>query len=108
MDPAKPCAELAATVAHEINTPLQFAADGVHYARESMVALERWIPILLRLVEARPEDMAALSAEARAMYEEADLAYVRANAPVALESALDGLRQIAEVVAKIKDRAIAR
>lgn len=108
MDPEKPCAELAATVAHEINTPLQFAADGVHYARESIVALERWIPILLRLVEARPDEMPALSAEARAMYEEADLAYVRANAPVALDSALDGLRQIAEVVAKINERAIAR
>ena len=96
---------LAAGVAHEINTPVQFVSDNVHFVRTSakdMVPVIRAYRDLQRAVrdggDAVPAAQAAAAAEAAA-----DLDYLIENMPAALDSAIDGLGRIATIVRSMKE-----
>jgi PAS domain S-box-containing protein len=99
---------LAAGIAHEINTPIQFIGDTTTFLRGAMTDLLD-VVAKLQVVEelalagpATPELETALvrSAEAQG---DADLAYVRENAPMAFETCLDGLQRVATIVRSMKE-----
>ena len=96
---------LAAGVAHEINTPVQFVSDSVQFVRDAMKDLAG---IVLRYRELRAAvdqgEGQAIAAEAVAQAEdEADLDYILENAPVALDRARDGLGRVATIVRSMKE-----
>ncbi|MBX3212922.1 MAG: PAS domain-containing protein [Labilithrix sp.] len=93
---------LAAGVAHEINTPVQFVSDSVHFVRESFAGLASLVDASRRLLAASPDERAALEAAARAADEAADTDYVLENIPQALASSVDGLDRIATIVRSLK------
>ncbi|HEU5135114.1 MAG TPA: ATP-binding protein [Steroidobacteraceae bacterium] len=96
---------LAAGVAHEINTPVQFVADSVLFVREAMDDLSSIVDKYRELRSAM-ESGADLKAAARAAEEaedEADLDYILENAPVALDRARDGLGRVANIVRSMKE-----
>jgi signal transduction histidine kinase/HAMP domain-containing protein len=96
---------LAAGVAHEINTPVQFVSDNIHFVRTSatdMVPVIRAYRDLQRAVldggDAACAAQAAAAAEAAA-----DVDYLIENVPPALDSAIDGLGRIATIVRSMKE-----
>lgn len=96
---------LAAGVAHEINTPVQFVSDNVQFVRSSLpdiAAVVRGYRNLQLAVQSGGDvgSAARLAAEAE---EAADLDYVLENAPLAIESSIDGLGRIATIVRSMKE-----
>ena len=100
---------LAAGVAHEINTPVQFVSDSVHFVREAMDDLSAIVDKYreLRTATQNPDHTsAAIAAAAKAAEEaedDADLDYILENAPVALDRARDGLGRVAAIVRSMKE-----
>jgi len=100
---------LAAGVAHEINTPVQFVSDSVSFVREAMDDLSEIVDKYreLRNVTQNENNMGAdVAAAAKAAEEaedDADLDYILENAPVALDRARDGLGRVAAIVRSMKE-----
>jgi PAS domain S-box-containing protein len=96
---------LAAGVAHEINTPIQFVGDSVQFLRDAVndvfAHLDKVTLIhqSLRDGESLAEAMAACEEAAQA----ADLDYIRQHVPQALERCIDGLGRVATIVRSLKD-----
>ena len=100
---------LAAGVAHEINTPVQFVADSLHFLREASGDV---IKVLdkLQLVKRASEDAATKSTAlsqalkvATAVEESADLDYLRENMPKAFDRAVEGLDRVTTIVRSMKE-----
>jgi PAS domain S-box-containing protein len=81
---------LAAGVAHEINTPIQYLNDSVTFVREGVTELLAHID---KLHAAMPQPPAA----------DDDIEYLREELPPALTRVADGLARIAEIVRSMKD-----
>ncbi|MFO0294336.1 MAG: ATP-binding protein [Rhodospirillales bacterium] len=76
---------LAGSIAHEINTPMQYISDNLHFLRDSFAEL-----------------LALPVAGASGAREAAGTAYLRAEIPPALEQSLAGCRRIAEIVEAVR------
>jgi PAS domain S-box-containing protein len=96
---------LAAGVAHEINTPVQFVSDSVHFVQDAMADLSsligRYQIVQRSVLDGRPSMEAAQEAsEAEAA---ADLDYLMENVPKALDRSLEGLDRVATIVRSMKE-----
>jgi two-component system, NtrC family, sensor kinase len=80
---------LAAGVAHEINTPIQYLNDSVSFIREGVEELLAYIDKLHAAMPAKPT-------------ENEDVEYMREELPPALARVADGLSRIAEIVRSMK------
>jgi len=96
---------LAAGVAHEINTPVQFVSDSVSFVREAMDDLSQIVDKYRELRSATEQgaDVAAAAKAAEEAEDDADLDYILENAPVALDRARDGLGRVAAIVRSMKE-----
>ena len=100
---------LAAGVAHEINTPVQFVSDSVSFVREAMDDLSAIVDKYRELRVATQSDdgsgthVAAAAKAAEEAEDDADLDYILENAPVALDRARDGLGRVAAIVRSMKE-----
>jgi signal transduction histidine kinase len=96
---------LAAGVAHEINTPVQFVTDNIGFVRESITAVTRVIAAYRGLKHAvqTGEDIAGAARAANFAESAADLDYVLENMPPAIADALEGLGRIATIVRSMKE-----
>jgi PAS domain S-box-containing protein len=95
--------QLAAGIAHEINTPIQFVGDSIHFLRdafEDLMALEA-TQARLRIAAEGMVD-AALLAEVGEAVAIADLDYLRERIPGAAERGLTGLERMASIVAAMR------
>ncbi len=95
---------LAAGIAHEINTPIQFVGDNLHFLSEAFEELAR----LLGAYREQLHDHDARSwEERRARLEEVeegvDFDYLQAEVPEAAGQALDGVQRVARIVAAMKN-----
>lgn len=99
---------LAAGVAHEINTPVQFVSDNLTFVRDAFPGLVGVIDkyqALARITRDQGDIAAAIAAaDAAAVVEdEVDLAYLLSHTPGALAGALDGVGRVAAIVRSMKD-----
>jgi PAS domain S-box-containing protein len=83
---------LAAGVAHEINTPVQFVSDSVHFVRDALPDLVGLLGLYRALLPPQSLPRAA------AAEERADLPYLLEQMPRALERSLDGLGRVSNIV----------
>ncbi len=84
---------LAAGVAHEINTPIQYLNDSVQFIREGVGELLAHIDKL----------QASIPRQTEKPQEDEDVEYLREELPPALTRVADGLQRIAEIVRSMKD-----
>ncbi len=96
---------LAAGVAHEINTPVQFVTDNVQFVRTSLTDIAAVIQAYrgLQHTVQSAGDIAAAALRVGEAETAADLDYVMENAPLAIESSLEGLGRIATIVRSMKE-----
>ena len=97
--------QLAAGVAHEINTPTQYVMDNTRFfgeAFQDLLGVLSAYDALLEAVREGGETEAAVEAVAKAR-KQADLAFLLEEVPQALEQSMEGLRQVASIVRAMKD-----
>jgi two-component system, NtrC family, sensor kinase len=92
--------QLAAGLAHEINTPLQYIGDNIEFAKEAIPSLLSLIDDFHKFAAERlPKD----AAEAIARKEqEIDLSFLRESLAPSLSRGLEGLAHIARIVQAMK------
>lgn len=93
--------QLAAGVAHEMNTPIQFVGDNVRFLQTAFEDLHRLLTAYQRLRDGVPD--AARLGELRAMEEAADVGYLLDEIPRALAQTLDGVTRVATIVRALKE-----
>lgn len=93
--------QLAAGIAHEINTPIQFVGDNLRFIKDSWSGLDS----LISLCESMRGDAIAADAfeQLRRILQESDSAYLRSEIPRALEQSLEGISRVAKIVHAMKE-----
>jgi signal transduction histidine kinase len=96
---------LAAGIAHEINTPIQFVNDSIQFVRD---AFDDTLPLLGRYKDMRlAAVIGAVDADLLASLEraeaDADLEYIVENVPKALARSVEGLARVATLVRAMKE-----
>ncbi|MDF7808021.1 response regulator [Pontiellaceae bacterium B12219] len=97
--------QLASGIAHEINTPVQFIGDNIHFIQDSLVQLFELQQIQTRLLDVAKEkglDDALTNAVEQAQVN-ADLDYLREELPLAISQSLEGVDRVASIVLAMKE-----
>jgi two-component system, NtrC family, sensor kinase len=98
--------QLAAGVAHEINTPIQYVADNLQFLREGMVALSTMASAMLTAAaSARTAATSLLVDQLESLATSAELDYLSREIPPSLDSVRDGVARIAKIVRAMKELA---
>jgi PAS domain S-box-containing protein len=96
--------QLAAGIAHEINTPVQFVGDNTRFFQDSF-------DDLIQIIKQQQEALAAarsnslteeLVEKTDQLIEEIDLEYLEEEIPLAIEHSLKGVERIAKIVQAMK------
>ncbi|MBN2789877.1 MAG: PAS domain S-box protein [Candidatus Delongbacteria bacterium] len=93
---------LAAGIAHEINTPLQYLSDNTLFIKDSFL---KFIPILDKMVEFSETgscDSYKIN-ELMVYFKELDLNFLKQEIPQSIEESLNGLKIVREIVAAMKN-----
>ncbi len=95
---------LAAGVAHEINTPIQFVGDNLEFISETAADLDRFVAAWLTYQEKlREGDGAGEALDALdGVANELDLEFVLEELPGAVTQSLEGVRRVADIVRAMK------
>lgn len=97
--------QLAAGIAHEINTPTQFVGDNTHFLKDAFDDLARFNDksvALISAAEAGPIPEACIE-EAKTAMLDADLEYLKTEIPSAITQSLEGIERVARIVGAMKD-----
>jgi PAS domain S-box-containing protein len=96
--------QLAAGIAHEINTPIQYIGDNTRFLQQSFATLIEAIACYDRLLSAaRLGQIApALITDLEATLQKADLQYLIGEVPIAINQTLEGIQRVAEIVRAMK------
>ncbi len=97
--------QLAAGIAHEINTPTQYVGDNTHFLQDSFNDINQLLEkygSLLKAIKAGAETD-NLVKEAEAALEEADIDYITEEIPKAIQQSLEGLDRVTHIVRAMKE-----
>jgi len=97
--------ELAAGIAHEINTPTQYVGDNTKFLKESWKGIANLLQMGHTIRQQAETGCVAKEMMQAFDREEAncDLEYVLREVPKAIEQSLDGLQRVAKIVKAMKD-----
>ncbi len=90
---------LAAGIAHEINTPVQFVGDNAHFLRDVLRDVGAAMARYRELIDATEEGRAARAE----IDEELDIDYLIENGAPATERVIEGIDRVASIVRAMKD-----
>jgi signal transduction histidine kinase len=95
---------LAAGIAHEINTPIQYVGDNTKFVEESLNSLLNVVSASARLAAAASEvhDVSALVEAYESAARDAEVDYLATEVPNAIKESLDGIEQVAAIVRALK------
>jgi PAS domain S-box-containing protein len=95
---------LAAGIAHEINTPIQFIGDNVRFLETAFADLGRLIAAYGEsAIAAKPSgDLATALESVDAVATEIDIEFVLTEAPIAISQTLEGINRVANIVRAMK------
>lgn len=93
--------QLAAGIAHEINTPIQFIGDNLKFLEGAFQDLEPTLTTLSGVL-ATPAALAT-SPELRSNFAKSDYEYLKSEIPSALTQSLHGLERVAKIIQAMKE-----
>lgn len=89
---------LAAGIAHEINTPIQYVGDNVRFLRDAVTGLADIVQFCGESFRGGEHEVEFL-----ARCEEIDLPFLLEEAPAAIEEAIGGVERVAHIVRAMKE-----
>ncbi len=97
--------QLAAGIAHEINTPAQFVGDSIHFLADGYKDMQYLMAEYRTAIDALAAAPGGESVARRLRQSEsaADIGYLEKNAPAAFARALDGISRISTIVGAMKE-----
>lgn len=87
--------QLAAGIAHEINTPIQYVGDNLRFVRDAVSDMTQVLDQAHDLLSTAPDFAHA--------WESADIDYLKDELPTALQQSLDGVGQVSRIVLSMKE-----
>ena len=97
--------QLAAGIAHEINTPSQYVGDNTHFLKNAFADLkaviEKYEAVLTAAKTGRISDRLIMETEKEK--EDKDLGYLLEDIPNAIKQSLEGIERITSIVLSIKE-----
>jgi PAS domain S-box-containing protein len=93
--------QLAAGIAHEINTPTQYVGDNVKFLGEAFESVQQCVAGLVTLMAAHGDTVPADGL--RRLLGRAELPYLWQEIPKAVTQSLDGIQRIAKIVGAMKE-----
>jgi len=90
--------QLAAGIAHEINTPIQYIGDNLRFIQDSAAQIGKVIREMRTLAET-----AGMAAEAKRLCSDNDCDYLLEELPSAAGQSLEGVDHVAHIVRSMKD-----
>ena len=100
--------QLAAGIAHEINTPMQYVGDNIRFLRDAHEGLSGLFESVLRLCRHDGPNGAAFdpaSVIEKIVHEarRGDLGYIHEEMPRAIQQSLEGVQHVSRIVKAMKD-----
>ncbi len=97
--------QLAAGIAHEINTPTQYIGDNARFLKGSFADLERLLDQTDLLLQqcSEHENLTPYVEALRQLHDEIDLNFLRAEVPAAIDQTLEGADSVARIVRAMKE-----
>ena len=97
--------QLAAGIAHEINTPTQYIGDNTRFLQDAFADLNRLLTQYQRLFEATKANSVTpeLVADVAEAAERADAEYLCGEIPKSIEQSLEGIERVAKIVRAMKE-----
>ena len=97
--------QLAAGVAHEINTPMQYIGDNVRFAAKAIQNLSPLLDCLYLLADSETPDEQVSEARKKALgaIKPAKLRSLLSQVPDALSDSIEGVEAVAKIVAAMKE-----
>lgn len=96
--------QLAAGVAHEINTPIQYVGDNLHFLLDSWNGLVGLVSTYRQLTStSEPAHRQQVFEDIDRLASAIDLDYLQLETPKAIQQSLDGIKRVAEIVGAMKE-----
>ena len=97
--------QLAAGMAHEINTPIQYVGDNFHFVSDSLLAIDKVLAQYAQLLETvkGAELFSDLTAGIEDTIADIDLPYLREEIPQAVRQCNEGIERVAHIVKAMKE-----
>jgi two-component system, NtrC family, sensor kinase len=97
--------QLAAGIAHEINTPIQYVGDNTRFLNGAFTDLLGIARLYDRLLEAAKREMPSseLIPEIEKQIRKVDLNYLEEEIPQAIEQTLEGVERVSRIVLSMKE-----
>ncbi len=95
--------QLAAGIAHEINTPTQYIGDNTRFLADAFKDLNSLLAHLEKLAAATPETTPGILAELRATAGQVDCQYLCEEIPRAIQQSLEGVDRVTKIVRAMKE-----
>jgi two-component system, NtrC family, sensor kinase len=97
--------QLAAGIAHEINTPIQYVGDNTRFLQESWPAFHTLFSLTREMQqEATPGPISPQTLQRLdALAQETDFEYLQTEIPSALEQSLEGIQRVTKIVRAMKE-----
>lgn len=96
--------QLAAGIAHEINTPMQYIGDNMNFLKEGLDGWMQYLKAvddLLQQINDTDEYSGALE-QMKQKAEEIDLDYLRQEIPLAISQSIEGIQHVNRLVSAMK------
>lgn len=92
--------QLAAGIAHEINTPIQYIGDNTRFLQNAFRDVDRLLESFQHLLQAAKDGAMTeeLVADMEAVVREADVGYLSDEIPKAIQQSLEGVGRVASIV----------
>lgn len=95
--------QMAAGIAHEINTPMQYINDSLFFIRDAVKDLESVLQAQASVIKASEVKIKPrLLAGIREVEKAADLGYLLENLPAAIERSISGVERVTQIVRAVK------
>lgn len=97
--------QLASGIAHEINTPIQFVGDNLHFLQDSisdLLTLSNKYANLIELIKAGKVDATTIQQHEEAL-KTSDIEYLNEELPLAIKQSIEGAQRVSRIVRAMKE-----